>query len=264
MLTLLLMGSLSYRWMVVSDASDRWARHSHDVLAKIQDLALAMESIESASRGFVLTGKESDLEAYRANVSRVSQDQAAIRTLTADNAAQQIHFPDLEVLAAERIQRADMVINLRRTQGFEAAVAAIGSGPEERDTEFQALVGKLQDEEVRLRVLRVASTERYLSRTETILFFGTLLGILIAGVAAWAAVRDSDRRAKAEESLQQSEERYRTLLDGVQDYAIFMLDPRGKVLSWSSGAEHIKGIHGRGDYRSEFRPLLCARRYQAR
>lgn len=31
------------------------------------------------------------------------------------------------------------------------------------------------------------------------------------------------------------------MLDGVQDYAIFMLDPRGKVLSWSSGAEHIKG-----------------------
>jgi PAS domain-containing protein len=34
---------------------------------------------------------------------------------------------------------------------------------------------------------------------------------------------------------------YRTLLDGVQDYAIFMLDPRGKVISWSAGAELIKG-----------------------
>ena len=241
MLTLLLMGALSYRWMTVSDESDRWVRHTHEVLANIQDLALAMESIESASRGFVLTGKDSDLDAYRTNVARVALDQATIRALTADNPVQQVHFPDLEILAAERIQRADMVINLRRNQGFDAAVAAIGSGPDERDTEFQALVGKLQDEEVRLRTLRVASTERYLSQTKTILFIGTLLGILIAGVAAWAAVRDSTRRAKAEESLQQSEERYRTLLDGVQDYAIFMLDPRGQVLSWSSGAEHIKG-----------------------
>jgi PAS domain S-box-containing protein len=241
MLTLLLMGSFSYRWMLVSDESERWVRHTHEVLTNIQDLALAMESIESASRGFVLTGEESDLEAYRANVARVAQDQAVIRGLTADNPVQQIHFPDLEVLAAERIQRADMIINLRRTQGFSAAVAAIGSGPDERDTEFQALVGKLQNEEVRLRTLRVASTERDLSQTKTILFIGTLLGILIAGVAAWAAVRDSSKRAKAEEALQQSEEKYRTLLDGVQDYAIFMLDPRGQVISWSAGAELIKG-----------------------
>jgi len=241
MLALLLMGLFSFRWMLISDESDRWVRHTHEVLTNIQDLALAMESIESASRGFVLTGEESDLNAYRANVARVAQDQAIIRNLTADNPVQQIHFPALEVLAAERIQRADMVINLRRTQGFAAAVAAIGIGPDERDTEFQALVTKLQDEEVRLRTQRVENTEQYLSQTKTILFFGTFLGILIAGIAAWAAVRDSNKRAKAEEALQQSEEKYRTLLDGVQDYAIFMLDPRGQVISWSAGAELIEG-----------------------
>jgi PAS domain S-box-containing protein len=241
MLTLLLMGSFSYRWMVISDESDQWVRHTHQVITNIQDLALAMESIESASRGFVLTGQESDLEAYRTNVARVAQDQATIRTLTADNPVQQVHFPDLEVLAAERIQRADMMINLRRNQGFAVAAAAFKRGPDEQDTEFQALVGKLRDEEARLRVLRVANTDRYLSQTKAILFIGTLLGILISGLAALSAVRDSTRRDQAEELLRQSEDRYRTLLDGVQDYAIFMLDPRGKVLSWSAGAEHIKG-----------------------
>ena len=241
MLTLLLMGAISYHWMTVSDESDRWVRHTHEVLANIEDLALAMESIESASRGFVLSGDDSDLDAYRANVARVAQDQATIRALTADNPNQQIHFPDLEVLAAERIARADRVINLRRTQGFEAASAAMASGPDERDTEFQALVAKLQGEEERLRVLRVAKTDSYLSQTKIILFIGTVFGILVAGLAAWAAVRDSSKRAFAEEALQQSEEKYRMLLDGVQDYAIFMLDPRGTVISWSASAEHIKG-----------------------
>ena len=241
MLTLLLMGTLSYRMTVVSEENDRWVRHTHDVLANIQDLALAMESIESSSRGFVLTGKESDLDAYRADVARVAQDEASIRSLTADNPAQQIHFPAVEGLAAERVQRANMVIALRRNQGFAAAAAAIASGPDERDTEFQALVGKLQDEELRLRTMRVAATERYLSQTKTILIIGTLLGILVSGVAAWTAVRDSSRRAIAEEALQQSEEKYRMLLDGVHDYAIFMLDPRGKVISWSTSAEQIKG-----------------------
>ena len=44
-----------------------------------------------------------------------------------------------------------------------------------------------------------------------------------------------------EEALRDSEEKYRTLLDEIQDYAIFMLDPQGVVVSWNAGAERIKG-----------------------
>ncbi len=39
----------------------------------------------------------------------------------------------------------------------------------------------------------------------------------------------------------QSEERFRLLVEGVKDYAIFMLDPEGKIASWNSGAQLIKG-----------------------
>jgi PAS domain S-box-containing protein len=45
----------------------------------------------------------------------------------------------------------------------------------------------------------------------------------------------------AEEALRDSEEKYRMLLDGVQGYAIFMLDPQGLVVSWNAGAERLKG-----------------------
>jgi PAS domain S-box-containing protein len=49
------------------------------------------------------------------------------------------------------------------------------------------------------------------------------------------------RRQLAEKELRESEERYRMLIDGIQDYAIFMIDPRGQVISWNAGAERIKG-----------------------
>src|ERR1700719_3439455 len=48
----------------------------------------------------------------------------------------------------------------------------------------------------------------------------------------------------AEEALRECEEKYRMLLDEVQDYAIFMLDPQGMVVSWNAGAERIKGYRG--------------------
>jgi PAS domain S-box-containing protein len=45
----------------------------------------------------------------------------------------------------------------------------------------------------------------------------------------------------ADEALRKSEESYGLLLDGIQDYAIFMMDPLGRVVSWNAGAERIKG-----------------------
>ena len=240
-LTLLLIGGVSYRWMVVSDEGDHWARHTHEVISNIQDLALAMESIESATRGFVLSGKDSDLDAYQANIAKVERDQQAIRGLTVDNPVQQARFPYLEVLTAERIQRADEVIHLRRTKGFDPAMAAITSGLGEHDTDFHALIGKLLSEEVRLQALRLQKTDRYLNQAKTILVMGILLGILVAGFAFWVAVRDSKKRVAAEVAFRQSEAKYRMIVDGVHEYAILMLDPLGHVLSWNTGAERIKG-----------------------
>jgi len=44
-----------------------------------------------------------------------------------------------------------------------------------------------------------------------------------------------------EEALRDSEEKYQMLLDGIRDYAIFMMDAQGLVVSWNTGAQRIKG-----------------------
>ncbi len=50
-----------------------------------------------------------------------------------------------------------------------------------------------------------------------------------------------DEIERVNKGLRESEEQIRLLVDGVQDYAIFMLDPQGRVLTWNEGAERIKG-----------------------
>jgi PAS domain S-box-containing protein len=68
---------------------------------------------------------------------------------------------------------------------------------------------------------------------------------------------DLTQRREHEESLKQSEERFRLLVEGVRDYAIFMLDPNGFVITWNAGAERIKGYKAAeiiGQHFSKFYP----------
>ena len=55
------------------------------------------------------------------------------------------------------------------------------------------------------------------------------------------ALKEIEEHKQTEEYLRESEERFRLLVEGVKDYAIFMLDPQGRVALWNAGAERIKG-----------------------
>ena len=54
--------------------------------------------------------------------------------------------------------------------------------------------------------------------------------------------RDLTERRAAEESLRASQEQFRLLVQGVTDYAIYMLSPAGQISSWNPGAQRIKGF----------------------
>src|SRR5438094_250853 len=69
--------------------------------------------------------------------------------------------------------------------------------------------------------------------------------------------RDLTARKEAQDALHRSEQTFQLLVESIQDCAIFMLDPDGRVASWNAAAERIKGYRAQeimGEHFSTFYP----------
>jgi PAS domain S-box-containing protein len=68
-------------------------------------------------------------------------------------------------------------------------------------------------------------------------------------------VTSQSKTSAVHEALRESEQQFQLLVQGVKDYAIFMLDPQGRITTWNSGAERIKGYRAEeiiGEHFSRF------------
>jgi PAS domain S-box-containing protein len=239
---LFIVGGLSYRSVALSRASDKSVEHTHEVLENLERLLSAIQDIESSDRTLALTGDAQFLYLYRAGVLRVSQEENTLRTLTADNPNQGRKLVALARLTDQKIQFGETLIRLRQTEGQEVAIQHLQGRQGIRIMEeIRAVIRDMEAEEHQLLSKRDAQAERRSRQARFVLVAGSLLGLFIASGAGWTIRQGLHSRARVEEALQGSDEKYRMLIDGIQDYAIYMLDPDGQIISWNAGAERIKG-----------------------
>jgi CHASE3 domain sensor protein len=163
--------------------------------------------VETAQRGYTITGDESFLEPYTSARPRIGAELAELRRLTRDNAEQQRRLDRLGPLLAERIANAAQNVQLRREQGFDAARLAVASGSGKAlHDRVRALIAEMTNAELTLLAERQRVARRVASLTHTVIAGGSALAIFSVAVALFVVGRDFAGSRRAEAALQEANE----------------------------------------------------------
>src|ERR1051326_2613551 len=125
---LVVIGVVAYRTTDVLVENNRMVTHTQAVLEALSTLLSSLTDAETGGRGFVLTGNESFLEPHHAALEAIPRDLADVRTLTSDNPNQQRRLDAAGPIIQARLAHLKRAIDLRRDEGFDAALKVVASG----------------------------------------------------------------------------------------------------------------------------------------
>jgi signal transduction histidine kinase/CHASE3 domain sensor protein/ActR/RegA family two-component response regulator len=237
-----------------------WVAHTREVLGELERLLATLTAAETAERGFVITEEQSYVEQYHQAAHSADATQQRLASLTADNSTQQQRLRELRALVDERMSQLETVLRLRQAEGFEAAQREILRGLGERmHDQIRAVIDQMQTTEESLLQVRQTRVDRDMPALRSITWGGGLLALAFVGVAGFAIRRDFAGRERAEralrqakdelelrvkqrtadlqranDSLTQSERRFRNFVSAVSD-GVFQMNA-----DWSE-MRHLKG-----------------------
>jgi signal transduction histidine kinase/CheY-like chemotaxis protein/CHASE3 domain sensor protein len=181
-----LSGLIAYRNVQTLRDNYQKAVHSQDVMAVLNQLLSGLQDAETGQRGFLLTGNNKYLEPYNAALTTVGQRLDEIAQLTSDNPTQQARIPRLKLLVDAKLAELKETIELRRTQGFEAAVAVVNSDQGKADMDaIRAQIAAMEQEEVGLRRMRVAGTNDAYATALVSGVVSAVLGVLLTAIIGY-------------------------------------------------------------------------------
>jgi methyl-accepting chemotaxis protein len=189
-LTLIVVAVVSYRNAHLLIENDAWVEHSHQVRLELSDLLSELKDAETGQRGYLLTGDDNYLAPHTGALQAIPATLADLRKLTADNPNQQQRLTSLSKAADNKLAELKQTIDLRRTQGLDAALKVVltNVGKVYMD-EARTIVAEADQEERDLLKQRSDEARASADMTMSIILWGGLLGTLAVGIIGFFITR---------------------------------------------------------------------------
>src|SRR5712692_4145595 len=185
-LTLLVIAGVSYRSTSTLIENDAWVDHTYQVRRELADLLSELKDAETGQRGYIITGKESYLDPYKSALARTKAVSDDVLKLTADNPSQQRRLASLAPLIASKLAELQQTIDVRRTDGLDAAIKVVASdsGKAVMD-QIRGLIAEADHEEANLLQRRAEEAKSSAQSTTAIILWGGLGGALVVAAIGW-------------------------------------------------------------------------------
>jgi signal transduction histidine kinase/DNA-binding response OmpR family regulator/CHASE3 domain sensor protein len=182
LLFLAISGVIAYLNLQTLRTDNQKIIHSHEVIVAMDTLFSGVQDAETGQRGYLLTGNDRYLDPYSSAMTAIPSRIAEIARLTADNAEQQPRIAALREHVSAKLSELGETINLRRTQGADAAIAVVRTdrGKAEMDA-IRSELSSMAQVEAGLRNKRVDEmADAYRIALVSGVLSG-LLGVLVTG-----------------------------------------------------------------------------------
>ena len=193
-------GILAYSNIRRLSVNEEWVSHTNEVLFELERVASLVKDAETGARGYALTGQSGFLEPYFAAQKRLEKHLEPLNTLVADNPRQHDRVGGLENAIRRRLSAAKRVVDIRDTQGLNAAAALVATGEGKREMDaVRAILGTMSAEEMRLRGLRTKESGRSYQIATLSFWAATLANLLLIGGAGALFLRSARQNIELED-----------------------------------------------------------------
>lgn len=192
---LLIVGVVAYRSTDALVENGHKVTHSHEVLEDLAHVLSQMKDAETGQRGFLLTGNEDYLEPYLAAIGVVDKTIADLRGLTSDNPRQQARIAEAVPLVQAKLAELKRTIDLRRGQGFEAALRVVETNEGKKSMDdLRKVVAAMDQEERDLLKERNDAAEAGASGAKATITLGAVASLLFVSLAGFIITSSLNRQ----------------------------------------------------------------------
>lgn len=223
-----------------------WVVHSDEVLQELDATLAAVTLVETAQRGFILTGNDLYLQSHREAIQASYEHVRRLQRLTSDNPGQQARVVKLQDVISQKVQWQEKVLEVMKKRGEEAAgkLVATGKGQVLMET-IRALVAEVTTEEQQLLrertdLARASAT----SALRTLTAFALVTAAFLT-LAYFLIIRDLRARQQVQSQLEIAQERLHLALQTEKELA--RLDPLTALANRRAFFEATEAERSRAD-----------------